>query len=54
MQIQTASSHYNKFKNHDVKVRLKNNLSNIKENHVRSDVSYIIPVAYQNTMNISS
>jgi len=31
LRIQASSFHYNKLKNHDVKVRLKDNLSNIKE-----------------------
>jgi len=43
MRIQALSIHY-KLKNHNVKVRLKNSLSNIKENHVRCDVSHIIPL----------
>jgi len=44
MRIQASSIHYNKFKNHDIKIRLKNKLSNIKESHVRSNVSHIISV----------
>ena len=43
MQIQT--SHYNKLKNH--KVRLKYNLSNIKESHIRFNVNHIISFEYK-------
>jgi len=43
IQVSSIQRFYNKF-NHDIKVRLKNNLSNIKESYVRSEVSHIIPL----------